>query len=75
MLRPMPYPDAESLVMVWRITPQSGQFSVAPANFFDWRRQGGLVRGLAALGNSDVTLRGERARARAGRVRISGFFR
>jgi putative ABC transport system permease protein len=58
VLRPMPYPDPESLVMVWEITPQSGQFSVAPANFFDWRRQATTFEGLAALGNSDVTLQG-----------------
>ena len=58
VLRPMPYPDSESLVMVWEITPQSGQFSVAPANFFDWRKQATTFEGLAALGNSDVTLQG-----------------
>ena len=58
VLRPMPYPDSESLVMVWEITPQSGQFSVAPANFFDWRQQATTFEGLAALGNSDVTLQG-----------------
>jgi putative ABC transport system permease protein len=58
VLRPMPYPNPESLVMVWEITPQSGQFSVAPANFFDWRRQATTFEGLAALGNSDVTLQG-----------------
>jgi putative ABC transport system permease protein len=58
VLRPMPYPDSESLVMVWEITPQSGQFSVAPANFFDWRRQATTFEALAALGNGDVTLQG-----------------
>jgi putative ABC transport system permease protein len=58
VLRPMPFPGSESLVMVWEITPQSGQFSVAPANFFDWRRQATSFEGLAALGNSSVTLQG-----------------
>jgi putative ABC transport system permease protein len=58
VLRPMPYPNPDSLVMVWEITPQSGQFSVAPGNFFDWRRQATTFEGLAALGNSDVTLQG-----------------
>jgi putative ABC transport system permease protein len=58
VLRPMPYPNPDSLVMVWEITPQSGQFSVAPGNFFDWRRQATSFESLAALGNTDVTLQG-----------------
>jgi putative ABC transport system permease protein len=56
VLRPMPYPDPESLVMVWEVTPQYGRFSVAPANFFDWRKQSTTFEALAAFGNSDVTL-------------------
>lgn len=39
LLRPLPYPDAERLVMVWEANQPLGlpRFSVSPANFLDWR--------------------------------------
>jgi putative ABC transport system permease protein len=38
LLRPLPYPESERLVMVWEndLLEVSDQALVAPANFFDW---------------------------------------
>ena len=72
VLRPMPYPDPESLVMVWEITPQSGQFSVAPGQLLRLAPAGDDVRGPRGVGQQRRHAPGtERARARAGRVRIA----
>ena len=48
MLRPLPYPDAERLVRVFERVPQYGRFSVAPANFLDWRQQNTVFERIAA---------------------------
>ena len=38
LLRPLPYPQPERLVMIWERSRQSGEDRrVAPANFVDWR--------------------------------------
>src|SRR6185436_13454478 len=41
LLRPLPYPDPDRLVMLWERNPQLGfeQEQVTPANFTDWRDQ------------------------------------
>ena len=41
ILRPLPYADADRLVMLWESNPERGwvNANVAPANFFDWREQ------------------------------------
>jgi predicted permease len=37
LLRPLPFPDAGRLVMVWQRQPGYGRMELAPANFDDWR--------------------------------------
>ena len=55
MLRPLPYPEPETLVRVFEVVPQYGRFSVAPASFFDWRQQNGVFERIAAYtGGSDT---------------------
>src|SRR5262245_7136473 len=41
LLRPLPFPDPERLVMIWENDTQEGNSRnpVAPANFVDWRKQ------------------------------------
>jgi putative ABC transport system permease protein len=38
LLRPLPFPDADRLVMIWQGQPGYGRMELAPANFDDWRR-------------------------------------
>ena len=55
LLRPLPYPEAESLVRVHEIVPQYGRFSVAPATFLDWRAQSSVFERIAAYNSSSAT--------------------
>ena len=60
MLRPLPYPDSDRLVRVLEIVPQYGRFSVAPANFLDWRQQNTSFERIAAYnGGSDTFIGNE----------------
>ncbi|HXW03888.1 MAG TPA: ADOP family duplicated permease [Vicinamibacterales bacterium] len=56
LLRPLPYPEPERLVLVNEIVPQYGSFSVAPANFLDWRRQNTSFERIATFTSSSATL-------------------
>jgi putative ABC transport system permease protein len=58
MLRPLPFPEPDTLVRVFEIVPQYGRFSVAPANFFDWRQQNGVFERIAAYTGGTDTFTG-----------------
>ena len=55
LLRPMPYPDPGTLVRVYEIVPQYGQFSVAPANLIDWRQQSTAFEYIAGYNGERAT--------------------
>ena len=55
MLRPLPYPQPEQLMSVFEIVPQFGRFSVAPANFLDWRQQNQVFERIAAYAGGNNT--------------------
>jgi putative ABC transport system permease protein len=56
LLRPLPYADPDALVRVHEIVPNYGRFSVAPANFIDWRKQATSFERIAAYGGTSGTL-------------------
>ena len=56
LLRPLPYPQPDKLVRVHEVVPQYGLFSVAPANFFDWRQQNQVFERIAAYSPTSATL-------------------
>lgn len=56
LLRPLPYPDSDALVRVHEVVPQYGRFSVAPANFLDWRSQNPVFERTAAYNAISATL-------------------
>jgi putative ABC transport system permease protein len=56
LLRPLPYPDPDTLLRVHEIVPQYGQFSVAPATFLDWRNQNKTFEHIAAFNTGSATL-------------------
>jgi putative ABC transport system permease protein len=58
MLRPLPYPQSEDLVMVFEMVPQYGRFSVAPGNFLDWRQQNTVFERLATFSAGTESLVG-----------------
>ena len=53
LLRPLPYPHAEQLVMVWENVTlpayTNSQNTPAPGNFNDWRQQSTAFTGMAAI--------------------------
>lgn len=55
LLRPLPFPEPDSLVRVHEVVPQYGRFSVAPANFFDWRTQNTVFERIAAYSGASAT--------------------
>ncbi|MEO8295064.1 MAG: ABC transporter permease [Gemmatimonadota bacterium] len=63
ILRPLPYPEPEHLVMLWEENPEKNwhQEMVAPANFFDWKEQVAAFADAAAYteGFGSVTLTGD----------------
>jgi putative ABC transport system permease protein len=56
LLQPLPYPEPDGLVRVHEVVPQYGRFSVAPANFLDWRQQVTTFERIAAYTAGSATL-------------------
>ena len=59
LLRPLPYGDAERLVMLWEVTPDGRhQNTTSRANFLGWRDQNTTFEGLAAFTDQRLNLTG-----------------
>ena len=77
LLKPLPYPDPDRLVMLWEKNIFDGTLgTVAPANFFDWRAQSRSFSRMAAIDPyPDFILNGASEPQRlAGAAVSSGFF-
>ncbi|MGI8995222.1 MAG: ADOP family duplicated permease [Pyrinomonadaceae bacterium] len=60
LLRPLPYRDAERLVMLWEITSEGRhQNTTSRANFRGWREQNTAFEGMAAFSDQRLTLTGD----------------
>jgi len=75
VLRPLPYPDSSHVVRVWHTPPAEqfggvSQFSVSPANYFDWKAGLTTFSHMAIYGGAPGTLvgRGEPVALRAAAV-------
>ena len=61
LLRPLPYPGAERIAMLWEISPEERRHNViSPANFRAWREQSTLFESMAAFTEQRVNLTGNR---------------
>jgi putative ABC transport system permease protein len=59
LLRPLPYGDAERIVMLWETTPKSQHQNVTSrANFIGWRDQTTSFEGMAAFTDQRLNLTG-----------------
>src|SRR5687768_3544733 len=58
MLKPLAYPEPERLVRVMEVLPQYGRFSVAPANFLDWRARATVFEHISAFSTGNATYAG-----------------
>jgi putative ABC transport system permease protein len=48
LLRPLPYPEGENLVMVYEARNSNSHNSVSPATWLDWQRDNRTLEGVAA---------------------------
>src|SRR6476620_5525185 len=58
LLRPLPYPDGEQLLMVYESFGPIRNPTASPANWFDWQRENRTLQGLAAWRTIAYTLTG-----------------
>lgn len=50
ILKPLPYPETDRLLMLWETSVRSGELgTVAPANFYDWHRETRSFDKMAAI--------------------------
>src|ERR1700691_4611205 len=52
LLEPLPFPDADRLVQIWHVPPQTSfpgmtRFAVSAANFLDWQKQNHVFQHMA----------------------------
>jgi putative ABC transport system permease protein len=59
LLNPLPYKQPDRLVSLWENVPSHGRWRVAPANFFDWKKQNTVFEDVSAFGASSLTLTGD----------------
>ena len=61
LLKPLPYQDANRLVMIWQQNPHRGWFqnNVSGANFLDWKRENHVFTEIAAFDSRSFNLSGD----------------
>jgi len=74
VLRPLPYPQSEQLVLVWQTMPGNDRRWVAPANFLDWREQSRSFSDVAAFYVSERNLAGAKRPTRVRAADVSRDF-
>jgi putative ABC transport system permease protein len=77
LLHPVSYPDPDRLVFVWeqKLKDPLSQFSAAPPDFLDWRKQNRVFEDMTAVlfGQSNLTGIAEPERVRSNWVSASFF--
>src|SRR5688572_7134907 len=58
LLRPLPYPEGDNLVMVYERPDSIAENSVSPANWLDWQNESRTLDGFAAWQTRSDTLTG-----------------
>ncbi|MFL6255275.1 MAG: ADOP family duplicated permease [Pyrinomonadaceae bacterium] len=59
LLRPLPYNDADRVVMLWEVTPSGRHMNTTSrANFRAWREQGASFESMAAFSDQRMNLTG-----------------
>ncbi|HEX9945818.1 MAG TPA: ABC transporter permease, partial [Thermoanaerobaculia bacterium] len=77
LLKPLPFPQADRLVMTWEMPPDSPEpnRSVWPQNFFDWRARNRSFVDIGAFVRTPVTLSGQGEPEQLSSLLVSaGFF-
>ena len=73
LFRPLPYPSADQLVMLWEQNPHRGWFEniVSGENLLDWEKQNQVFAGVAAFESNSFTVTGNRQAEELAGQRVS----
>ncbi|HZP48272.1 MAG TPA: ABC transporter permease [Vicinamibacterales bacterium] len=74
LLKPLPYPDPDRLVLVWEKPPGGGINVISALNFLDWRQQNDAFASIAAVAGGSVTLNGMGEPRRIPGARVSAAY-
>ena len=80
LLRPLPYPDPDRIVMPWEYSAEVHQrlgfdrLPASPADFTDYLRRNRTFDAIASMRTEQVNLTGEGVPERIGAVRVSSHF-
>ena len=75
LLRPLPYPEPDRIVMLWQLGQSGNQNNISDPNFFDLKEQSRSFSALAEVsGTGPVSVTGDVEPVRAPAVRISREF-
>jgi putative ABC transport system permease protein len=74
LLRSLPYPEPERLVMIWGTTPQVERASISPPDFLDFKEQNQVFERIAAFNSGGFTLTGENEPEQIRGARVSADF-
>jgi putative ABC transport system permease protein len=63
LLRPLPLPESDRLMLVWHVPPAKSfpgvtEFSVSPANYLDWQQHNHVFEQMTAFGRPSMNLTG-----------------
>ena len=72
LLRPLPYGEADRLVMVWNADAEPDPFEVTGADYLDWREQSTRLEDLAAFNVWSPTVLGDEGAERVSAGVVTG---
>lgn len=76
VLKPLPYPEPDRLVLLWQSRPHTRQLDVSIPDFLDWQRDSRSFAAMAAMDWRSYDLTGPGAAAHVdGMAVTSGFFK
>jgi putative ABC transport system permease protein len=73
LLRPLPYPNPDQLVMLWEQNPHRGWFenAISGDNFLDWQKQNQVFAGMVAFESNSFTIIGNQQAEEIAGERVS----
>jgi len=74
LLKPVPYPDADRMVMVLEKRPDGGGNNISTLNYLDWAKENTVFENFAACSGEDVALTGIETPVRLEDQRVSAHF-
>jgi hypothetical protein len=72
LLRPLPYKDPSSLVMLWQRPPTGGMNDISAADFQDWRDRNHSFEQMAAITGAAFNLTGGDRPEKVSGLQVSG---